>query len=267
MMGDLSFGAPFGCLENGRDHGWVKLIFQSVKGYPWFQALIYYNLLPLAGLLTPKDLADAKIDADRYAFEKVEQRLVETSTNRKDFISYIHRKEDSDTTSKLEIQETAAILIIAGSETSATCLSAAIYLMLKNPHVHERVVAEVRNLFTDYDEITMVKTNELRYLHAIINETLRIYPPAPLTFPRVVPGQGEQVQGNFVPPGTTVGVPQFAACRDPKNFYRPDDFLPERWLKGLKEYTGDVPAAMFTNDQQAVSQPFSTGPRNCIGRS
>ena len=55
---------------------------------------------------------------------------------------------------------------------------------------------------------------------------------------------------------TSVAVQQFAACRSPDNFTRPDEFLPERW-KGRGE---------FANDHREVSQPFSIGPRNCIGR-
>lgn len=54
----------------------------------------------------------------------------------------------------------------------------------------------------------------------------------------------------------SVAVQQFAACRSPENFRRPDEFLPERW-KGEGE---------FASDRREVAQPFSIGPRNCIGR-
>jgi averantin hydroxylase len=53
-----------------------------------------------------------------------------------------------------------------------------------------------------------------------------------------------------------VAVQKFAAGRSPQNFHRPDEFLPQRW-QGRGE---------FANDRQGASQPFSIGPRNCIGR-
>jgi averantin hydroxylase len=55
---------------------------------------------------------------------------------------------------------------------------------------------------------------------------------------------------------TSVAVQQYAACRSMRNFHRPDEFLPQRWL-GDQEFAGD---------RREVSQPFSIGARNCIGR-
>lgn len=49
---------------------------------------------------------------------------------------------------------------------------------------------------------------------------------------------------------------QYAACRSSANFHRPNEFLPQRWLSDPE----------FANDRRGASQPFSTGPRNCIGR-
>lgn len=51
----------------------------------------------------------------------------------------------------------------------------------------------------------------------------------------------------------------YAACRSSSNFHRPNEFLPERWLGGKD-------GGAFADDRREVSQPFSIGPRNCIGR-
>ena len=54
-----------------------------------------------------------------------------------------------------------------------------------------------------------------------------------------------------------VGVPQFTAYTSERNFRDAEKFLPERWVKGVKGYE---------SDDRKILQPFSVGPRNCIGR-
>jgi cytochrome P450 len=62
---------------------------------------------------------------------------------------------------------------------------------------------------------------------------------------------------------TSVGVHAWSASHNPKNFYLPSTFVPERWLPSS---TTD-PASPFYNDRRAASQPFSLGSRNCLGKS
>jgi hypothetical protein len=57
---------------------------------------------------------------------------------------------------------------------------------------------------------------------------------------------------------TSCGIHQLAANRLEANFTRPEEFLPERWFD-------DVPAE-FAHDRREIYQPFSFGPRNCIGK-
>jgi len=269
MTGDMAFGEPFGCLEEAQYHDWVLQIFQGIKVYPWMRAIVHFNLLPFAQFLAPKKERDAKIAADAKAYAKLDRRMAKgKGFARKDFMSYIlqENKDGSKGMTLPEIQETAVILVIAGSETTATLMSALCYFLLRHPHTYRRATSEVRNHFTSYDNINMVTTNELKYLQAVVEETFRVFPPSPNTFPRIVPGNGEIIEGKWVPGGMTVGVHPFAATHHPDNFYRPDDFLPERWLPAHLYRDGDVRAEMFANDKKHMSQPFSFGPRNCIGK-
>lgn len=56
---------------------------------------------------------------------------------------------------------------------------------------------------------------------------------------------------------TSVSIPHVAAYRSPRNFTDPDTFIPERFLEDPR----------FASDRKEVLQPFSFGPRNCIGRN
>lgn len=64
------------------------------------------------------------------------------------------------------------------------------------------------------------------------------------------------VDGRYIPGNMSVAVNQVAMNRSPQNFANPDEFVPERWI-------GD---GCFPDDQQGLCQPFSHGPRACLGR-
>lgn len=99
-----------------------------------------------------------------------------------------------------EIFGNSSILIIAGSETTATLLSGATYYLLKNPHVWEKLKAEVRGHFKSADDINFVTTGQLPYLFAVLEESLRQYPPVPIRLPRRTGSEVEVIDGYEVPP-------------------------------------------------------------------
>lgn len=157
-----------------------------------------------------------------------------------------------------ELVSQAQLLMLAGSETTASLLSGLLYYLLINPDALPRLKEEVRTSFSEEAEISMQSVSYLPYLGAVIEESLRIYPPAPNIFPRSTPQPGQIICGRFVPGGTSVGIHQYSAHRSAKNFFEPDSFHPERWLNN-----GDD---RFTNDDKNAFHPFSHGPRNCIGK-
>lgn len=91
---------------------------------------------------------------------------------------------------------------------------------------------------------------------AVLSEAFRLYPPVAGQMPRVVPEGGAMIAGQFVPEGTIVSVAQWPANHSVRNFSDPEQFKPERFLEPEK----------FAHDDFDVLQPFSTGPRNCIGK-
>lgn len=103
----------------------------------------------------------------------------------------------------------------------------------------------------------MTTTATLPYLNAAITESLRIYPASASSLPRVTPSHGCVIAGRYVPGNAAVSVNHWATYHSESNFKRPFEFLPERWM-GEKE---------FESDKRKICQPFSVGPRACIGRS
>lgn len=93
----------------------------------------------------------------------------------------------------------ASVLVVAGAETTATTLSAAMYLLLSNPNKMSKLLAEVRGTFKNDNEITVETVNQLEFMLACLDEAMRLFPPVPIGLPRIVPSQGRSISGNFIP--------------------------------------------------------------------
>lgn len=65
------------------------------------------------------------------------------------------------------------------------------------------LVDELESTFTSYDQITATAAGNLKYLHAVILEGMRMYPPLPFPLPRVVPEDGDTVDGYSLPAGVS----------------------------------------------------------------
>lgn len=94
---------------------------------------------------------------------------------------------------------TASVLLVAGSETTATLMSGALFLIGSNRPVLEELTREVRTTFNDEAEITLNSVQSLKYMLACLNESLRMYPPVPVGLPRIVPKGGHEIAGYWVP--------------------------------------------------------------------
>lgn len=142
-----------------------------------------------------------------------------------------------------------------GSETTANLLSGLISKLIWNPSKYRKLVDELRTRIEHEDDLTSENIQKLPYFQACLEEGLRCHPPVPAGLLRTVPLGGATIDGSFVIEGTSVAVNSWAASHNPKNFKDCDDFIPERWIDAA--YDGDAKKAM---------QPFSLGPRGCIGR-
>src|ERR1700712_4150006 len=98
-----------------------------------------------------------------------------------------------------EIEANAKILIIAGSETTATLLSGLFFLLLTNRSAFEKLQKEIRSSFINPAEMVFAAEAELPYLNACISEALRVYPAVPSSIVRFTAPEGNTINGKFVP--------------------------------------------------------------------
>ncbi|RMZ81755.1 hypothetical protein DV738_g1981, partial [Chaetothyriales sp. CBS 135597] len=266
IIGDLSFGQSFGCLETSSYHWWVSNINNMLKHGQFLRMAYEYPLIVrFLALFQSKALLTARENTYALSRERVGQRLNnESQAGRNDFIDFMQRhKGDSEGLTQSEMVSNMFILIIAGSETTASLLVGVTYWLIHRPDTLRRATEEVRSTFKDEDEISVQAVNtKLPYLVACLQEGLRIYPPVPGNLDRTTYEDG-LIAGHPIPKGTNVSVHQSGAYWSESNFRHATEFIPDRWLPAALE----DPTNEFYNDQRRVHEPFHIGPRNCIGRN
>nr|POE96394.1 isotrichodermin c-15 hydroxylase [Quercus suber] len=263
IISDLLFGESFGGLRDMSTHKYVSLLLGNIqsfgfmyiiKSFPWTEYVGAY-----LGLIDNKVIEQRK-DYGRWVHQQAQKRC-ESDTQRPDFMTHIlahnSSKEEGASLSPEKIYGTCELLLGAGTETTSTFLAGVTYALLKNPTVLQKLTDEVRGRWSTYDEITIDQVSKAPYLVAVVHEGLRSVPPVPIGFPRRTAAGGEVVSGVYIPEDTSLSVSQFSAYHDENNFKDPDEFVPERWM-GAKRYE---------NDKRNALQPFSFGPRNCLGKN
>lgn len=119
--------------------------------------------------------------------------------------SMLKHRGDKDVLTDAELISNSTVLIIAGSETTATLLSGATYWLLQTPSALRKVTDEVRNAFENEDINFTNETARLPYMLACLEEGFRMYPPAPAGLPRcTLPGAPTDISGYQIAAGVSV---------------------------------------------------------------
>lgn len=168
----------------------------------------------------------------------------------KSFINIL-LKSCGDEMTEQDIKEQVKTFLFAGHDTVSTAISFALYEIAKNEKIQSLIFEEVSQIL-DGDlsqNVTLSQVNDMKYLDLVMKETLRKYPSAP-SIERCV-HEDVQIGKYFFPKGVTVNMLIYGIHHDAKHFPEPNKFDPNRFLKPT------VPFSYI---------PFSSGPRNCIGR-
>jgi cytochrome P450 len=166
-------------------------------GIVQFSALKY-----LLNLLLPPALKAQREKHLQFSRDKVDARLTRKNI-RPDIWSLIiaahETSNQTDWIQRKEMYDNADLFMVAGTETTATLLSGLLYLLLTHEAKMDALKREVRAL--GEEQLNLLELPKLQYLHACIEEGLRIYPPVPGGLPRKTPKSGAVVAGRFVPGG------------------------------------------------------------------
>ncbi|XP_064622851.1 cholesterol 24-hydroxylase-like [Lineus longissimus] len=142
---------------------------------------------------------------------------------------------------------------IAGQETTAITLSFTVMELGRHPDVLERLREEVQEQIGDKEVITYEDVSKLEYMNMVLRESLRLYPPSPMTFRKTL--QTQDIGGYTMPSGTTVLLSTYISSRLEQFFPDHTTFDPERFNPN-----NEIRPSLY------ACYPFSIGHRNCVGQ-
>jgi cytochrome P450 len=141
-------------------------------------------------------------------------------------------------------------MVLAGHETTATALAWAWHLIGTHPEVEAGMIEEIDGLTANRDPC-FEDLGQLSYTAMVFQESLRLYPPAPVFGRR--PKEPVAFGGYDIPPGSSILLSPYITQRNERWFSNPDAFMPERWRNiSMPKF------AYF---------PFGGGAKMCIGES
>ncbi|XP_072758043.1 probable cytochrome P450 6a13 [Anoplolepis gracilipes] len=146
------------------------------------------------------------------------------------------------------------MFFFAGFDTSSTAMGFSIYELAANPEIQEKLYDEIQTAYKKHGCFSYDIISEMKYLHCVVRETLRKYPPIG-SLQRICEKSYKIRDSNIVlEKGTKILVPIYAIQHDPLYYKNPNAFDPDRFLDENKKPHEKDPYL-----------PFGDGPRKCIG--
>lgn len=148
------------------------------------------------------------------------------------------------------VADNVLTFLAAGHETTGNALAWTLYLLALFPDAEERMREELAGL--SGETLGRETIERLSFSRAVLNETLRLYPPAPFIGRAAL--EPDTVCGSPIRPGDEIVISPWIVHRHRALWDAPDSFRPERFLPGAPE------------PQRGAFLPFGLGPRICIGQ-
>ena len=216
-----------------------------------------YHPVPPLGFPTPRN---RRIQHYIRTLDEVVQVIItehrRSGADKDDLLSMLLAARDEETGEGMndrQVRDEVMTLLLAGHETTSNALSWAWYLLSQHPDAESCLHAELEQVLGGRTP-TVEDLPRLTYTRMVLEETLRLYPPA-VGFNRKAMADDE-VGGYFVPAGTLIWLSPYMTHRHPDFWEKPEVFDPERFSPDCS--VGRVHFAHF---------PFGGGPRLCIGNT
>ncbi|KAK9155635.1 hypothetical protein Sjap_003115 [Stephania japonica] len=213
----------------------------------------------LRGAKVKKSLAASSKKRDAYFEEMIERYRTKCLATKKPKsilgVLFSLQQEDPEQYNHVIIKGIILAMFTGATDTTAMTLEWAMSLLLNNPETLKKALKELDHTIEPHRLLEDSDISNLPYIQSIIQETLRLFPPAPFLFPHVSASECKLDQYD-VPSGTTIVANAWAIHRDPKLWPEPNKFMPERFMQGLQQ--GE-------SNNKFKYIPFGIGRRGCPG--
>ena len=202
---DLSFGESFDGLGGDNENTWIQAFFFHAKFSTIRNCLSRFAPLDIfLGLFLLGKTRKTRHRNTAIVTDKIERRLAKGDMTgiRSDFLTpVIGRIDESGNKgiTKKEMITNGLAFVIADCQLTTVALSTSAFLLHRDLPKWKCLVDEIRGRFASESDITVQSTQGLSYLEAVINETLRIRHPTPISLPRVIPCEGRTIDGQYIP--------------------------------------------------------------------
>ena len=192
---------------------------------------------------------------DEIVFAEIARRRAEPDPERRDILSLLVgvRGEGGEAFTDREVRDQVMTLMFAGHDTSTSTLTFMLHELARHPDVLARLGEEQDRVLGGATPTLEQLERELPYLEMVLDEVLRLYPPAWIGPRRAV--RDFEFGGYTVPRGAYVNYCSWASHRIPEVFPEPEAFIPERFTRERK---AALPRGAYV--------PFGGGQRICIGK-
>jgi len=246
----------------------LELILQAMFGKDYEQVVLPGEANPFA-FLSEESARDLRVvlkvrELRDVLLRIVERRRASAGSDSFDFLSvYLSARDKSGTGfSDVELLDELVTLIVAGYETSAGTLNWAWHLLAGDPGWSERLAAEAQVHLADRETIAAEDVAAMQYTQALLEETLRLFPPVWL-FTRRSACDDVMGDGYALAAGTDIYLSPFILHRTEEFWPEPERFDPARFDRNIPpEATG---AGGACRQGESAYFPFSLGPRRCLG--
>ena len=192
---------------------------------------------------------------DEIVYGEISRRRANPDPGRMDILSLLLavRDEAGEGFTAKEVRDQVMTLMFAGHDTSTSTLTFMMHELARHPDVVERLWEEQDRVLAGRTPDIDTLEREMPYLEMVLDEVLRLYPPAWIGPRRAV--RDFEFNGNRVSSGAYVNYCSWASHRIPEVFPEPEAFIPERFTRERK---AALPRGAYV--------PFGGGRRICIGK-
>ena len=275
-FGVLAFGNDLGCCKSLQMNSLALALNAIIDDSAWRLSNMFNPAATFYWLLTASNMQrqNAENVVEEYFTRTLHQKRQANvlSPGNRDLLRLLLDHFGENSSSLKSVFEILRTTFFAAYATTSFGLGAAFWLVARHPHVEALCLEEINRVLGSGGFNDASHVNQLVYCRATLLEALRKYPSAPLVT-RILE-KNAALGGSTYLAGTKVLIPLWSIHRDPDNFPRPDEFIPERWVKRRDDGVWEERFEVDESQEESGVPPanrnafvaFSGGGRNCVGQ-